>query len=54
MPLLEAFPDETQMLKYKLATLPRGTAKMPIISLGLESVILKQTAQTSITPQSKL
>ena len=52
MPLLEAFPDETQMLKYKLATLPRGTAKMPIISLGLESVILKQTAQTSITPQT--
>ena len=52
MPLLEAFPDETQILKYKLATLPRGTAKMPIISLGLESVVLKQTAATSITPQT--
>lgn len=52
MPLLEAFPDETQTLKYKLATLPRGTAKMPIISLGLESVVLKQTAATSITPQT--
>lgn len=52
MPLLEAFPDETQTLKYKLATLPRGTAKMPIISLGLTSVILKQTAATSITPQT--
>ncbi len=52
MPLLEAFPDETQIMKYKLATLPRGTAKMPIISLGLESVVLKQTANTSITPQT--
>ena len=52
MPLLEAFPDETQTLKYKLATLPRGTAKMPVISLGLESVVLKQTAATSITPQT--
>ena len=52
MPLLEAFPDETQIMKYKLATLPRGTAKMPIISLGLESVVLKQTAATSITPQT--
>lgn len=52
MPLLEAFPDETQTLKYKLATLPRSTAKMPIISLGLTSVVLKQTAQTSITPQT--
>ena len=52
MPLLEAFPDETQIMKYKLSTLPRGTAKMPIISLGLESVVLKQTAATSITPQT--
>ena len=52
MPLLEAFPDETQIMKYKLATLPRGTAKMPIISLGLESVVLKQTAATQITPQT--
>ena len=25
MPLLEAFPDETQMMKYKLTTLDRGT-----------------------------
>ena len=32
MPLLEAFPDETQIMKYKLTTLPRGTAKMPLIS----------------------
>ena len=28
MPLLEAFPDESQIMKYKLATLPRGTAKL--------------------------
>ena len=26
MPLLEAFPDENQIMKYKLVTLPRGTA----------------------------
>jgi len=52
MPLLEAFPDETQIMKYKLATLPRGTSKMPVISLGLESVVLKQTAATLITPQT--
>ena len=32
MPLMEAFPDETQMMKYKLVTLPRGTVKMPILS----------------------
>ena len=52
MPLLEAFPDETQIMKYKLSTLPRGTAKMPLLSLGLESVVLKQTAATQITPQT--
>ena len=52
MPLLEAFPDETQIMKYKLATLPRGTAKMPILDLGQTSIVLKQTAEKSITPQT--
>ena len=52
MPLLEAFPDETQIMKYKLATLPRGTSKMPTISLGSESIVLKQTAAALITPQT--
>ena len=52
MPLLEAFPDETQILKYKLTTLPRGTAKMPIIDLGITNVKLAQTAQLTITPQT--
>ena len=45
MPLLEAFPDESQIMKYKLATLPRGTAKMPILDLGQTNVILAQTAE---------
>jgi hypothetical protein len=52
MPLLEAFPDETQIMKYKLATLPRGTAKMPIIDLGQTSIVLKQTAEKGLTPQT--
>jgi hypothetical protein len=52
MPLLEAFPDENQVMKYKLATLPRGTAKMPILDLGQTNVILAQTAEKSITPQT--
>ena len=34
MPLLEAFPDETQMMKYKLVSLNRGTSTMPILQLG--------------------
>jgi hypothetical protein len=52
MPLLEAFPIETQIMKYKLVTLPRGTSKMPILNLGYSAIILKQGASLSITPQT--
>jgi|TARA_R110000803_G_scaffold185971_1_gene248434 hypothetical protein len=49
MPLLEAFPDETQIMKYKLATLPRGTARLPILNTP-PSVVLQQLATQAITP----
>lgn len=52
MPVLEAFPDETQIMKYKLTTLPRGTAKLPILDLGYSSIRLKQGASLAITPQT--
>ena len=52
MPLLEAFPDETQDLKYKLVTLPRGTAKMPVLGLGTGAIVLKQGETLAITPQT--
>jgi hypothetical protein len=52
MPLLEAFPDENQIMKYKLATLPRGTAKLPTLDLGFPSITLRQGQALSITPQT--
>jgi hypothetical protein len=52
MPLLEAFPIETQIMKYKLATLPRGTAKLPVLDLGYSAVTLVQGASLAITPQT--
>ena len=52
MPLLEAFPQETQMMKYKLTTLPRGTAKLPILDLGYSAIVIKQGASLAITPQT--
>jgi hypothetical protein len=52
MPLLEAFPQETQIMKYKLATLPRGTAKLPVLDLGYTAITLQQGASLSITPQT--
>jgi hypothetical protein len=52
MPLLEAFPQETQIMKYKLVTLPRGTAKLPILDLGYSAIVIKQGASLAITPQT--
>ena len=52
MPLLEAFPEDSQMVKYKLATLPRGTAKLPILNLGYSAITLQQGAVIAITPQT--
>src|SRR6056300_296489 len=52
MPLLEAFADETQIMKYKLTTLPRGTSKLPILDLEFSSITLKQGASLAVTPQT--
>lgn len=52
MPVIEAFPDETQVMKYKLLTLPRGTAKLPVLELGYSSITLKQGSSLSISPQT--
>lgn len=52
MPLLEAFPDENQIMKYKLVTLPRGTARMPLLNLGYSAITIKQGASLAITPQT--
>jgi len=52
MPLLQAFVDETQAMKYKLVTLPRGTSKLPVLNIGYASVSLRQGASINITPQT--
>ena len=33
MPLLEALVDENQILRYKLVSLPKNTAKLPILEV---------------------
>ena len=38
MPLLEAFVDENQLMRYKLTTLPKETAKLPILELPSQSL----------------
>ena len=51
MPLLEAFPQASQIMKYKLTTLPRGTARIPILAIPA-SITLKQGQSQVITPQT--
>jgi len=41
-PVLEATPNETQALRYKLVTLPRTTTQIPIVSLGVSSISVTQ------------
>jgi len=38
IPITEASPDETQVLRYKLVTLPKGTTQIPVVSLGISSI----------------
>jgi hypothetical protein len=49
---LEAFSDDTQAMKYKLITLPRGTAKLPVLGIGQASIVLKQGETKRISPET--
>jgi hypothetical protein len=50
MPVLEAFPDETNIMIHKLVSLPRGTSKMPVVTANVSAVQLSLGATTSINP----
>ena len=52
MPIIQAFPEDTQIMRYKLVTLPRGTSRLPVVSLGYNTIVLKQGASLTITPQT--
>jgi len=52
MPVIEAFPDENQIMRNKLVTLPRGTTKMPIITLGLAKITINVGGSTVISPET--
>ena len=45
MPLVEATPDEAQMLKYKLVSLPKKTSRIPVIQVAQTSVTLTSPGQ---------
>jgi hypothetical protein len=54
MPLLEAFVDENQLMRYKLTTLPKETAKLPILELPNSSLSFNGPGITqTITPNTR-
>ncbi len=52
LPLVEAFPDENNIMVHKLVTLPRGTTKLPILQVGSTSVNIGLGQQNSVSPQT--
>ena len=48
LPLIEAVPDETQVMKYKLVTLPKNIARMPTISVVPTAVTLTNGGQNAL------
>jgi hypothetical protein len=53
MPILEALPDETQMLRYKLVTLPKDVIGIPQISVQPGSVSFSRLTQSvTVTPST--
>lgn len=53
MPILEALPDETQMMRYKLVTLPKDVIGIPTISVTPGSISFTTTNQSvTVTPST--
>ena len=52
LPLVEPFPDENNIMTSKLVTLPRGTTKLPILSVGTEKVQVSLGGNRTITPET--
>ena len=48
--LLEAFPDENNIMIHKLVTLPRGTTKLPIVTANISKVQLSLGATVNVNP----
>jgi len=42
IPVTEASPDETQVLRYKLVTLPKGTTQIASVKLGVPAIAVTQ------------
>ena len=50
MPLIEAIPDENNIMIHRLITLNQGTSKLPSLSLNTSKIILNLGGSETITP----
>jgi hypothetical protein len=48
LPLIEAIPNENNTMVSKLTTLPRGTTKIPVLSLQSNNITLGRSANFTI------
>ena len=49
MPILEAIPDENNIMIHKLVTLPRGTSKLPIVTANTSQITLSLGSSTTLS-----
>ena len=53
MPVIEALPDETQMMRYKLLSLPKDVIGIPVISIAPASISFTSLMQEiTVTPST--
>jgi hypothetical protein len=53
LPITEATSDETQVVRYKLLSLPKGSVSIPVVSLGINAITRFQyEGPFTITPQT--
>ena len=52
MPITEALPDETQMMKYKLVTLQKGATRIPVVTVTPKTITLTPYSNATIVPNT--
>ena len=52
MQIIEAFPDDNNIMVSKLVTLPRGTTKMPVVTANVSKIQLSLGSNTVLNPET--
>lgn len=52
MHIIEAFPDDNNIMTSKLVTLPRGTTKMPVVTANVSKIQLSLGSTTLVNPET--